>query len=321
LKKNFHITRTTAASSRLGLTLLVNPDHTEFGRAQRNNYDGFRVMATNPFNYPEAATKGYTVNAYQEAFIGINGQYTMSTDPIKNMAFNKRQCLWHDEDLSYYPDVDVELYQIYLRKACFMECQAKSIMERCGCLPYYFPEFGEVWGNVSHLGHLDWADTTCNHTQWLCLATYTDKLRALNPESPLDYTELIDGSRCNCPSDCEETFYTIETSQAYTRGYNSTFYRQLRTLEGGEICNNILCEMDALINETYFLNPNTTEEDIDALETADYTIGLQTFSGSDLHEFMDKMYNESTLMHIHFKELGVVKYRKDQLYSELDLMG
>ena len=103
--------------------------------------------------------------------------------------------------------------------------------------------------------------------------------------------------------------------------------------------------MDALINETYFLNPNTTEEDIDALETADYTIGLQTFSGpvttyihnillqifslykkiffflKDLHEFMDKMYNESTLMHIHFKELGVVKYRKDQLYSELDLMG
>ena len=54
----------------------------------------------------------------------------------------------------------------------------------------------------------------------------------------------------------------------------------MRTLEGGEICNNILCEMDALINETYFLNPNTTEEDIDALETADYTIGLQTFSGS-----------------------------------------
>ena len=37
--------------------------------------------------------------------------------------------------------------------------------------------------------------------------------------------------------------------------------------------------MDALINETYFLNPNTTEEDIAELETADYTIGLQTFSG------------------------------------------
>ena len=54
-------------------------------------------MATNPFNYPEAATKGYTVGGAeggdvtgQEAFIGINGQYTMSTDPIKNMAFNKR---------------------------------------------------------------------------------------------------------------------------------------------------------------------------------------------------------------------------------------
>ena len=60
-----------------------------------------------------------------------------------------------------------------------MECQAKSIMERCGCLPYYFPEFGEVWGNVTHLGHLDWADTTCNHTQWLCLATYTGNQKNL----------------------------------------------------------------------------------------------------------------------------------------------
>ena len=105
--------------------------------------------------------------------------------------------------------------------------------------------------------------------------------------------------------------------------------------------------MDALINETYFLNPNITEDDIESLNTTEYTIGLQTFSGEvttlihnillqifslnkqkiyffflkDLHEFMDKMYNESTLMHIHFKELGVVKYRKDQLYSELDLMG
>ena len=37
--------------------------------------------------------------------------------------------------------------------------------------------------------------------------------------------------------------------------------------------------MDALINETYFLNPNITEDDIDELETVNYTIGLQPFSG------------------------------------------
>ena len=37
--------------------------------------------------------------------------------------------------------------------------------------------------------------------------------------------------------------------------------------------------MDALINETYFLNPNITEEDIEMLETVNYTIGLETYAG------------------------------------------
>ena len=45
-------------------------------------------------------------------------------------------------------------------------------MDRCGCLPYFYPDFGEVWGAHPELGHPDWADTTCNETGYLCVSAY-----------------------------------------------------------------------------------------------------------------------------------------------------
>ena len=45
--------------------------------------------------------------------------------------------------------------------------------------------------------------------------------------------------------------------------------------------------MDALINETYFLNPNITEEDIEMLETVNYTIGLETYAGDVKKKYLN----------------------------------
>ena len=60
--------------------------------------------------------------------------------------------------------------------------------------------------------------------------------------------------------------------------------------------------MDALINETYFLNPNTTEEDIEMLETANYTIGLETYSGA-VRKIKIKIFFFSKIFYFYF--LGI----------------
>ena len=47
----------------------------------------------------------------------------------------------------------------------------------------------------------------------------------------------------------------------------------------------------------------------------------ETLEGEDLWNYYKQFMDSSTLLHLSFKELGVVKYRKDILYSELDLLG
>ena len=62
------------------------------------------------------------------------------------MPLSKRKCLKHDEDLKLYPDVTLEVFKNYSRKACLLECQARKIRDICHCLPYYYPDFSRLWG-------------------------------------------------------------------------------------------------------------------------------------------------------------------------------
>ena len=91
-----------------------------------------------------------------------------------------------------------------------MECISMDIMKMCGCLPYYFPDLGVVWGNSSfeHLGLNHWGDTSCNKEGYLCvfkLLAHTDPAHTLETSSD-----------CKCPSDCEETIYYMELTFAKT---------------------------------------------------------------------------------------------------------
>ena len=40
-----------------------------------------------------------------------------------------------------------------------------------------------------------------------------------------------------------------------------------------------------------------------------------------LQKLFDNIIDTSSIVHIYFKELGVVKYSKDQLYGALDVIG
>ena len=55
-----------------------------------------------------------------------------------------------------------------------------------------------------------------------------------------------------------------------------------------------------------------------------YVDKIDTTNGETKQKWQ-KMYNDilntSSLVHIYFKELGIVKYQKDQLYGPLDVIG
>ena len=102
---------------------------------------------------------------------------------------------------------------------------------------------------------------------------------------------LIQGPDCNFPSDCEETLYSQEMSQAKIKT-NNRFIKRLH--HEGQFLFNLT---EQIKNET----------------KAKKKIKLATL--------YKNIIDTSSIVHIYFKELGIVKYQKDQLYGPLDVIG
>ena len=84
-----------------------------------------------------------------------------SSDNVKAMSFDKRKCLYHGEAASKIPALyRPKAFKDYTMVNCLLECDAKIVMDECGCLPYHYPEFKKVWHT----------ETSCNVSGIQCLA-------------------------------------------------------------------------------------------------------------------------------------------------------
>ena len=122
----------------------------------------------------------------------------------------------------------------------------------------------------------------------------SDQAKALKPTSLLtdsDIAGFIPGPDCNCPSDCKETLYSQEMSQAKLREKNRFIARLERP---GQF----------LYNLTEQIKNTTKAKKMEKLQ-----------------KLYDNIIDSSSVVHIYFKELGIVKYSKDQLYGALDVIG
>ena len=86
------------------------------------------------------------------------------------MEFGRRKCIYYEEDAAMIPEsYRPEAFKQYTMTHCLLECDAKRIMEECGCLPYTYPNFKEAWNR----------ETGCNVTGLQCLANEYGKAIAL----------------------------------------------------------------------------------------------------------------------------------------------
>ena len=133
-----------------------------------------------PYDFPNVAGRGFTVDHGEEIFIGLAATLTDSTSRVKKMSFNRRKCVVAGEPMSDYTPDGVAVYnnysryvalsvkiahsifykQHFFRGGCLLECRARLLQEKCKCLPYYYPDFGSVWN----------ASAICNLKGLSCLA-------------------------------------------------------------------------------------------------------------------------------------------------------
>ena len=152
--------KSSVASSQFGLTVILNPNEAEYGNAVKNNYIGFKTLIHSPYAFAEVDGKGKAIGKNSEAFFAIRAYHTRTTDQAMKLELSQRNCLAHDEDLSKYPNINLNIFANYSRQACLLECQAHKLFYECGCLPYHYPDFHLVWKT----------DTTCDYEGLKCLA-------------------------------------------------------------------------------------------------------------------------------------------------------
>ena len=102
-----------------------------------------------------------------------------------------RKCIYYGEDPASMPEsYRPKAFEQYTMIDCLLECNAERIMEECGCLPYWYPNFKEVWNR----------ETSCNVTGLQCLADnyLTLRSKSLSPNKTVG---------CDCPEDCDLMSY------------------------------------------------------------------------------------------------------------------
>ena len=88
----------------------------------------------------------------------IQKYFLLSSETVKEMSLDRRNCISHNESMANLPTkYHPQYYKFYRREGCIIECRAKYSMNKCGCLPYYYPQFEK--------------DAYCNSTGLKCLAS------------------------------------------------------------------------------------------------------------------------------------------------------
>ncbi len=185
----------------------------------QNDFFGFRVLVHSPFEFPEVRGKGFVLSSGNIAYIGVGARRTTSTETVKGMSIARRGCILRDEPKEDLVAVGIhmDVFDKYSRRSCLLECRAHYLNKTCGCLPYYFPDFGTVWG----------VNTACNLKGLQCLDEQESKLEGyfvsccINGFFPGIITSLktptSPGADCYCPLECDDTAYLPEVSQAAIR--------------------------------------------------------------------------------------------------------
>ena len=216
------VRRVNNANHHRGLTLLLNVSSSDYFITS-DNFAGLKVLVHDPAAYPELQSKALAIDSNQEIFITTIASQTDASSRIRDFAVTARNCLFEDERNE--PNSQVTMFKYYSEENCLLECRAKQLLERCGCLPYYYPRLDILLENydvslrvqsftVRIMSYFQNNMTTCDWDGLQCLANASDLLDSIRPVGVATFGQGSSGAECACPPACSKTRYTTTSSTA-----------------------------------------------------------------------------------------------------------
>uniref|UniRef100_A0A182R635 Pickpocket n=1 Tax=Anopheles funestus TaxID=62324 RepID=A0A182R635_ANOFN len=119
----------------MGLAIVLDANVTDYFCSSTSS-TGFKIIFHSPTETPKITDYAQYIPVGSENRIIITPKINDAADQIRKVAQTQRQCVFASEaNLSYY--------SVYSRNNCELECEAKLILENCGCVLYYLPKLYE----------------------------------------------------------------------------------------------------------------------------------------------------------------------------------
>ncbi|XP_013405367.1 uncharacterized protein LOC106170158 [Lingula anatina] len=177
---NKPVKTTAQTGAEHGLRLTINIEQYEYMSGPFGSA-GLKVLLHEQHEVPLVRDLGQAIPPESHAFVG------MSVIKVENLIPPHGKC--GSRELRYY--------DYYSVPACDLDCEARHVVEQCGCRDFYMPEI--------YTGH----PSVCN------LSTYATCLR------PSLETYERSAEACPCPVPCNRTLFDTTTTYATISNFNT----------------------------------------------------------------------------------------------------
>uniref|UniRef100_A0A182IM43 Pickpocket n=1 Tax=Anopheles atroparvus TaxID=41427 RepID=A0A182IM43_ANOAO len=119
----------------MGLAIVLDANVSDYYCSSTSS-TGFKIIFHSPTESPKITDYAQYIPVGSENRIIITPKINDAAEKIRKVVQSQRQCVFANEaNLTYY--------SVYSRNNCELECEAKLILENCGCVLYYLPKLYE----------------------------------------------------------------------------------------------------------------------------------------------------------------------------------
>ncbi|KAH1013764.1 sodium channel protein Nach [Dendroctonus ponderosae] len=175
-----------------GLELVINNNPADYFASEIPSV-GVKVLIHHPYKFPDLSLPSHIFEMNTNNLLGINPEMITATERLKSMPVRNRKCLFPSEK-------KLNMFQRYTRRGCLMECRLAMTLKVCKCVPFDLHSQSYSYGSLK----------VCGLEDLSCLNHNRDAIFNI---THLKHAELFQDDKCNCPNNCEDFTYPLETSR------------------------------------------------------------------------------------------------------------
>ncbi|XP_055311194.1 sodium channel protein Nach-like isoform X2 [Sitodiplosis mosellana] len=189
--------RVSGAGENVGLNIRIEIEKESYVAYSKSFY-GAKILIHDAENFPQTSVTTTTIGQPgYDLTIAVLPSVIVGEPGIRSLSQKQRNCLFVDEK-------KLRTTNKYSFQSCMTECTVDTILNKCDCLPFYYPE--------SNMKAYSKKYRQCSLHDVKCLRDNRHVFSSLKPPDNIAaLNESSIGMECVCPPTCSELRYEVQS--------------------------------------------------------------------------------------------------------------